>query len=134
MKHTAVVLAVALLLLSAALISYRVIWLGYPVLPTAPGKAWQVSMDAHVKADKKEATVMIGLPAQLRGENGRGRTDQFRNPQLQSSPAGAEPDRRLVGNSRRGRGGDSLQRNPSLSAETGCQHRSPLILSPIRRG
>jgi hypothetical protein len=63
MKHTAAVLAVALLLLSATLISYRILWLGYPVLPTVPGKAWQVSMDARVKADKNEATVMIGLPA-----------------------------------------------------------------------
>jgi hypothetical protein len=62
MKHTAFVLTVALLLLSAALISYRILWLGYPALPTVPGKAWQVSMDAHVKADTKEATVMIGLP------------------------------------------------------------------------
>lgn len=62
MKHTAVLLAVALLLLSAALIVYRIIWLGYPVLPTVAGKAWQVSMDAYVKADKQEAKVMIGLP------------------------------------------------------------------------
>ena len=63
MKHTAAVLTVALLLLSATLISYRILWLGYPVLPTVPGKAWLVSMDAHVRADTKEATVMIGLPA-----------------------------------------------------------------------
>ena len=62
MKHTASVLTVTLLLLSAVLISYRILWLGYPVLPTVPGKAWQVSMDAHVRADTKEATVMIGLP------------------------------------------------------------------------
>ena len=62
MKHTAVMLAVALLLLSAALIVYRIIWLGYPVLPTVAGKAWQVSMDAYVKADQQKVKVMIGLP------------------------------------------------------------------------
>ncbi|RPJ11407.1 MAG: hypothetical protein EHM36_01495, partial [Deltaproteobacteria bacterium] len=62
MKRPAVVLAAALFVLSGALISYRIIWLGYPFLPTAPGKAWQVSMDAYVKADQKEASVMIGLP------------------------------------------------------------------------
>jgi hypothetical protein len=62
MKHPATVLAAALLILSAGLISYRILWLGYPVLPTVPGKAWQVSMDAYVKADKKEAAIMIGLP------------------------------------------------------------------------
>jgi hypothetical protein len=63
MKHPATVLAVALLLLSAALINYRIIGLGYPVLATAPGKAWQVSMDAHVKTGPKEIAVMIGLPS-----------------------------------------------------------------------
>jgi hypothetical protein len=62
MKHTAVVLAMALLLLSAALISYRILWLGYPVFPTVAGKAWQISMDAYVKTGQQEATVMIGLP------------------------------------------------------------------------
>ena len=62
MKHTAVMLAVALLLLSAASIVYRIIWLGYPVLPTVAGKAWQVSMDAYVKADQQKAKIMIGLP------------------------------------------------------------------------
>ncbi len=62
MKHPAVVLAVGLLLLSTALISYRVIGLGYPVLPAARGKAWQVSMDAYIKAGEQETKVMIGLP------------------------------------------------------------------------
>ena len=62
MKHPATVLAVALLVLSAGLISYRILWLGYPVLPSVPGKAWQVSMDAYVKTEQKEAALMIGLP------------------------------------------------------------------------
>ncbi len=63
MKRPAILLAVALLLLSSAFISYRIIWLGYPIFPTAPGKAWQLDMDAHVKAGGKETTVMIGLPS-----------------------------------------------------------------------
>jgi hypothetical protein len=62
MKRPAIVLVVGLLLLSFAFISYRIIWLGYPIFPTAPGKTWQVSMDAHVKAAEKEIAVMIGLP------------------------------------------------------------------------
>ena len=61
-KHPAVVLAVGLLLLSAALITYRILRLGYPIFPTAPGRAWQVSMDAYVKAGEKETRVLIGLP------------------------------------------------------------------------
>jgi hypothetical protein len=62
MKRPAVVLAVGLLLLSFAFISYRILWLDYPVFPTAPGKAWQLDMEAHIKADQKEISVMIGLP------------------------------------------------------------------------
>ena len=62
MKHPAAVLAAALLFLSAILITYRILWLGYPAFPAASGKAWQISMDAYVKAAKKEATVKIGLP------------------------------------------------------------------------
>ena len=62
MRHPAIVLAVGLLLLSLALISYRVVGLGYPVFPSSHGKAWQISMDAYLKADEGETKVMIGLP------------------------------------------------------------------------
>ena len=68
MKRHAVVLAVTLLLLTSASISYRIIWLGYPIFPTAPGRAWQLSMDAQVKSDGKEMKVMIGLPLSHAGE------------------------------------------------------------------
>lgn len=63
MKHPAVWLAVALIFLSFLMIGYRIVGLGYPPLPTAPGKAWQISMNVHVMADSsEEVTVMIGLP------------------------------------------------------------------------
>jgi hypothetical protein len=68
MKRPAVSLAVALLLLSFALISYRIIWLKYPILPAAPEKVWQLSMDAHVKGGEKETTVMIGVPYSQKGQ------------------------------------------------------------------
>jgi hypothetical protein len=68
MKRPAVLLAVALLLLSLALISYRVIWLKYPIFPAAPQKVWQFSMDAHVTGGQKETTVMVGLPSTHRGQ------------------------------------------------------------------
>jgi hypothetical protein len=68
MKRPAVLLAVALLILSIALISYRVLWLKYPILPAAPTKVWQLSMDASVKGDEKETTVMIGLPSTQKGQ------------------------------------------------------------------
>lgn len=62
MKRPALLLAVALLLLSFALISYRIIWLGYPIFPTVLVKAWELSMDAHVRGGEKDVTVMIGVP------------------------------------------------------------------------
>jgi len=68
MKRPAILVAVALFLLSLALIGYRIIWLGYPIFPTAPGKAWQLTMDAHVKGGENEITVMIGLPYTHGGE------------------------------------------------------------------
>jgi len=68
MKRTAVLLAVALLLLSFALLCYRIIWLKYPIFPAAPEKVWQLSMDAHVKGGEKETTVMIGVPYTHKGQ------------------------------------------------------------------
>lgn len=68
MKRPAVLLAAALLLISFAVISYRVIWLKYPILPPATAKVWQLSMEAHVKGAGKETRVMIGLPSAHRGQ------------------------------------------------------------------
>jgi hypothetical protein len=68
MKRPSVLLAVALFLLSFALISYRVIWLKYPIFPAAPQKVWQFSMDAHVTGGEKETAVMVGLPSTHRGQ------------------------------------------------------------------
>jgi hypothetical protein len=62
MKRPALLLAVALLLFSFAIISYRIIWLKYPIFPAAPEKVWQLTMDAHVKGGEKETKVMIGVP------------------------------------------------------------------------
>jgi len=68
MKRPAILLAVALLILSFALISYRIIWLKYPLLPAAPERVWHFSMDAHVNGGEKETTLMIGLPSTHRGQ------------------------------------------------------------------
>ena len=68
MKRPAVLLAVALLLFSFALISYRIIWLKYPILPAAPERVWHLSVDVHVKGGEKETRVMIGVPYTHRGQ------------------------------------------------------------------
>jgi hypothetical protein len=67
MKRPALLLAVALLILSFALIGYRVLRLKYPLFPAAPAKVWQLSMDASVKGGEKETTVMIALPPGQKG-------------------------------------------------------------------
>jgi len=69
MKHPAVLLAAVLLLLSSALICYRIIWLKYPILPAAPEKVWQLSIDALIRGDEKETTVMMGVPYTHRRQN-----------------------------------------------------------------
>jgi hypothetical protein len=68
MKRPAVLLAVALLFISFALICYRIIWLKYPIFPAAPQKVWQLSMDAHIKGGEKEIKVMIGVPYTYKGQ------------------------------------------------------------------
>ncbi|MGZ3612622.1 MAG: 7TM domain-containing protein [Thermodesulfobacteriota bacterium] len=68
MKRPATLLAMALLLLSFALIGYRVIWLKYPIFPAAPQKVWRLSMDGHVSGGENETTVMVGLPFTHKGQ------------------------------------------------------------------
>jgi hypothetical protein len=68
MKRPAVLLVMALLFISFALISYRIIWLQYPIFPAAPEKVWQLSIDAHVKGGDKETRVMIGVPYTHKGQ------------------------------------------------------------------
>jgi hypothetical protein len=48
MKRPALWLALLLFLLTAALLFYRIAWLEYPLFPTAPGKTWQLTINAHV--------------------------------------------------------------------------------------
>ncbi len=67
MKRPALLLAVALLVLSFVLITYRVLRLKYPIFPAAPAKVWQLSMEVSVKGGEKETTVMIGLPSRQGG-------------------------------------------------------------------
>jgi len=67
MKRPALSLALFLFLLTAALLFYRIVWLGYPVFPTAPGKTWQLTINAHVLSRAGEARVLFGLPAENPG-------------------------------------------------------------------
>jgi len=66
-KRPAVLLALALLLLAIALLTYRIVWLGYPVFPTAPGRTWQLLIDAHIKGGSGETTLSLAVPHEQAG-------------------------------------------------------------------
>jgi hypothetical protein len=68
MKRPAVLLALGLLLLSFLFISYRILWLNYPLFPPTPEQAWQLSMEAYVEADRGEIDVSIGFPIRHSGQ------------------------------------------------------------------
>lgn len=57
-------LALALLLLTACLLAYRIVWLEYPIFPAAPGRTWQLLIDAHVKGGKGETMLTLALPSE----------------------------------------------------------------------
>jgi len=67
MKRPALWLSLCLFLLTAGLLFYRIVWLGYPVFPTAPGKTWQLTISAHLPAGTGEARILLGLPAENPG-------------------------------------------------------------------
>ncbi len=67
MKRLAILLAVVLFFSAACLLCYRIVWLGYPLLPIAPGEAWLLLISAHVKGGEKEINLEIGLPSERAG-------------------------------------------------------------------
>jgi len=71
MKRPALWLAVVLFLVSFSLIGYRVLRLGYPLLPTPSVKAWGLSMEIVFEPtgkDGKEMEIKAGLPESRPGQ------------------------------------------------------------------
>ena len=63
-KRPAAILALVLFALTISIVMYRILWLKYPVLPTIPGQVWQVSFEARIRPEEREAVVAIALPAE----------------------------------------------------------------------
>ena len=63
-KRPAAILALVLFALTISIVMYRIIWLKYPVLPTIPGQVWQVSFEARIRPEKREAVIAVALPAE----------------------------------------------------------------------
>lgn len=68
MRRSSILLACGLVLLSVLLILYRVIWLGYPILPVAPGEAWELFIDAHISPGKEGGMLSLALPLEHTGK------------------------------------------------------------------
>ena len=60
MKRPGVAPAAALFILTCILILYRIVWLGYPVLPAVKGQAWQLLVSVYV-APGEEGSVRLSL-------------------------------------------------------------------------
>jgi hypothetical protein len=67
MNRYVTALVAMLIVIPIAIISYKVISLGYPLVPAAPERVWQLSMKAHVNDDGDGAQVIIALPSQRQG-------------------------------------------------------------------
>lgn len=67
MKKTVSAIVTLLILCPLALISYRVLILGYPLFPAAPQKVWQLSFDARVVGSAASGSLEVGLPQTHRG-------------------------------------------------------------------
>jgi hypothetical protein len=65
MRKPALWLALGLLCLSACFVFYRIVRLGSPLIPTAPGQTWELSLNVHVKSGGGETRVALGLPAEI---------------------------------------------------------------------
>jgi hypothetical protein len=69
MKRSALWLSLFLFLSSVSLLTYRVLQLGYPVVPTVSGDTWRLSIDASIRPDGTETRLILALPFEYLGWN-----------------------------------------------------------------
>ena len=62
-RRSAVLVAAFLVVIAAVLIAYRVVRLGYPLIPAASIKIWQLSVEGILKGNEKGVSLKVGLPA-----------------------------------------------------------------------
>jgi hypothetical protein len=67
MKKPASWLAFSLFVATGALLFYRVLILGYPLVPVTRGQTWAVSIELYVKAAEEGTKVALGLPVEQTG-------------------------------------------------------------------
>jgi len=64
MKKPALWLALFLFLSSGTLLFYRALFPGYPLLPTAAGQTWAISIDLYVETGTDGAKVALAIPGE----------------------------------------------------------------------
>jgi hypothetical protein len=60
-------LTATLFLLTAAVVSYRIVWLGYPVFPVAKGQTWQLLVNVYLSPQNEEHELFLALPPEHTG-------------------------------------------------------------------
>jgi len=53
--------------MTAILVLYRILWLGYPVLPVAGGQTWQLLVNVYLTPQNENAVLSLGLPPEHTG-------------------------------------------------------------------
>ncbi len=67
MKRPAVLLVFGLCILTTILLLYRIMRLGYPVLPAVSGRAFNFKFDGHIKSSGSDTTLSVALPLERPG-------------------------------------------------------------------
>ena len=67
MKRSALWLSLFLILFSLGLLTYRILRLGYPVVPTLSGETWRLSIDVSIRPDGTETRLVLALPFEYLG-------------------------------------------------------------------
>lgn len=67
MKRLGLLPAAVLFLLTCVIALFRILWLGYPVLPVAEGQAWQLLISAYVAPSDEQSELSLALPPEHAG-------------------------------------------------------------------
>ena len=67
MKRSALWLSLLLFLFSVGFLTYRILGLGYPSIPTVPGQTWRFSIDASIRPKGAETLLALALPFEQPG-------------------------------------------------------------------
>lgn len=68
MTRHVLLVATILVLVSLTLAGYRIVRLGYPVVPSVPGSTWMVALEVQIGGEGRGVTMSAGLPIERPGQ------------------------------------------------------------------